>query len=239
MIDIRNLTKTFGPRQALADVSLSVEPGERVMLVGPNGAGKTTLLRILATLSRPTSGTVCIGGYDTRRSGAEVRALIGYLSHETLLYNDLTARQNLQFYARMYALGDADSRIDELLSRVDLTRRADDLVGTFSRGMQQRLAVARSILHGPQLLLLDEPYTGLDPMAADTLTELLTDLVTAGRTLVLTTHHPLAEGRLAQRVLILRSGRVIYDAALDNPETFPFRYRALVTEKPRRAEATV
>jgi heme ABC exporter ATP-binding subunit CcmA len=237
MIEVRNLTKAFGPRHALADVSLSIEAGERVMLVGPNGAGKTTLLRILATLSRPTSGTVRIAGYDTRRSGAEVRALIGYLSHETLLYNDLTARQNLQFYARMYALTGAESRIEELLSRVDLLRRADDLVGTFSRGMQQRLAVARAILQGPQLLLMDEPYTGLDPVAADALTDLLTDLVATGCTLVLTTHHPLAEGRLAQRAIILRNGRMIYDAALDDPATFPQRYRTLVTQSSRRREA--
>ena len=247
MVEVRDLTKAFGLRQALKGVSLSVRPGERVMLVGPNGAGKTTLLRILATLSRPTSGTVKIAGYDTHRSGAEVRALIGYLSHETLLYNDLTARQNLQFYARMYApagrdrsrasVGRPHVRIDELLDRVGLARRAEELVGTFSRGMQQRLAIARAVLHTPRILLLDEPYTGLDPMAAEALTDLLADLTATGCTLILTTHHPLTEGRPAQRAVILRAGRVIHDAALDDPEGFPLLYRSLLTQKVDRSEA--
>jgi len=169
MLEIANLTKSFGPRAALAGVNLAVEDGEFVILVGPNGAGKTTLLRTVATLTRPTSGTVRIAGLDPLKAGLMVRRQIGYLSHRTLLYDDLSAAQNLLFYARMYGVADPDVRIAELLDRVDLADRGDDLVRSYSRGMQQRLAVARTMLHRPQLLLLDEPYTGLDGAADGTI----------------------------------------------------------------------
>ncbi len=150
-----------------------MEAGEYVTLVGPNGAGKTTLLRILATLIRPTSGTVRIAGMDVARAGPEIRRYIGFLSHRTLLYEDLTAEQNLRFYARLYGIPDASARMDELLQRVGLADRRHDLVRTFSRGMQQRLAVARALIHCPSILLLDEPYTGLGPDAAGALQSLL------------------------------------------------------------------
>ncbi len=229
MIEVRALTKVYGPRTALAGVAFTVRAGERVMLVGPNGAGKTTLLRILATLSRPSGGSVMIDGHDPFREGAKVRPLIGFLSHASLLYEDLTARQNLSFYARMYAISDGTKRIDALLSTVGLDRRADELVRTFSRGMQQRLAVARAVLHHPRLLLLDEPYTGLDPAAAGRLTVLLDDLVDQGCTLLLSTHHPADEGRIAERVVILRSGRVIEDSPLtEDLSAFARRYKRLL-----------
>lgn len=228
MIDISGLTKTFGPSVALAGVDLHVDSGERVMVVGPNGAGKTTLLRILATLSRPTSGTVQVAGLDVARAGAAVRSRIGFLSHDSLLYNDLTARQNLEFYARMYGVDDAGARIRELLEAVGLERRGDDLVRTFSRGMQQRLAVARAILHRPQLLLLDEPYTGLDSLAGEALTLLLGALVEAGSTLLITTHHPVDEGLLARRAVVLRRGRIIEDAPVGDLAGFQSHYRLLL-----------
>ena len=154
MIEIHELAKTFGARSALAGLSLKVEPGESVTLVGPNGAGKTTLLRILAMLTRPSAGAVRVAGLDLASAGDEVRRRVGFLSHHTLLYEDLTAEQNLRFYARMYDLGDPSLRIQELLERVGLSVRRSDLVRTFSRGMQQRLAVARTMLHRPRLLLL-------------------------------------------------------------------------------------
>ncbi|MGC9467515.1 MAG: heme ABC exporter ATP-binding protein CcmA [Anaerolineae bacterium] len=228
MIDISGLTKTFGPSVALTGVDLHVDSGERVMLVGPNGAGKTTLLRILATLSRPTSGTVQVAGLDIARAGAAVRSRIGFLSHDSLLYNDLTARQNLEFYARMYGVDNAGARIRELLEAVGLERRGDDLVRTFSRGMQQRLAVARAILHRPQLLLLDEPYTGLDSLAGEALTLLLGVLVEAGSTLLITTHHPVDEGLLARRAVVLRRGRIIEDAPVGDLVGFQSHYRSLL-----------
>ena len=230
MIDASQITKSFGPRQALAGVNLHVAPGEFVVLVGPNGAGKTTLLRILATLAHPTSGTVHIAGLDPAQAGADARRCIGFLSHRTLLYDDLTAEQNLTFYARMYALPDAQTRIAELLDRVGLTARRHDLVRTFSRGMQQRLSVARAVLHRPQLVLLDEPYTGLDPLAADTLTALLTDLTGEGCTLLLTSHNLQSDVTANRRVVVLNRGRIVHDAPFVDGETFPALYRDLVHE---------
>jgi heme exporter protein A len=229
MVEISDLTRSFGPHIALDGVTLSVEAGEFVTLVGPNGAGKTTLLRILATLLRPTSGTIRIAGLDPARDGAEVRRRIGFLSHRTLLYDDLTAEQNLRFYARLYGLPDAPSRIDELLERVGLAHRRHDLVRTFSRGMQQRLAVARAVLHRPSVLLLDEPYTGLDPQAAEALSALLAGLAGEGCTILLTTHdleRGLAVGR---RIVVLSRGKVVYDAPAENldPATFSDLYRQL------------
>jgi len=229
MIRIHNLTKSFGPRAALAGVNLHVEPGEFVALVGPNGAGKTTLLRILATLTRPTSGTVRIAGLDPNRTGEEVRRRIGFLSHRTLLYDDLTAEQNLRFYARMYELDDGPTRITDLLEQVGLTARRNDLVRTLSRGMQQRLAVARAMLHRPQVLLLDEPYTGLDPNAAQVLTNLLTRLAGEGRTVLLTTHNLERGLALGSRVIVLARGRLVYDERREaiDPTAFPETYRTL------------
>ena len=211
MIEVRGLSKSFGPRAALAGVDLSVAAGEFTTLVGPNGAGKTTLLRILATLACPSSGTVRVAGLDLVRAGIEVRRRVGFLSHRTLLYDDLTAEQNLNFYAQMYDLDDGPARVDDLLKRVRLVTRRDDLVRTFSRGMQQRLAVARAVLHRPQLLLLDEPYTGLDPVAVQVLTALLAELAGDGCTILLTTHD-LARGlEVGQRLVVLAHGGVVYD----------------------------
>ncbi len=203
--------------------------GEFVTLVGPNGAGKTTLLRILAALTRPTSGTVRIGGLDPRRDGPEVRRQIGFLSHRTLLYGDLTAEQNLRFYARMYDVEEAAARIAHLLERVGLADRRHDLVRTFSRGMQQRLAVARAVLHHPRLLLLDEPYTGLDPRAAQTMTDLMRELAGEGCTILMTTHNLERGLAVGQRIVVLARGRVVYDERREvlDVETFPQVYERL------------
>ena len=229
MIEIQGLTKTFGPRTALDGVDLSVREGEYVALVGPNGAGKTTLLRILATLSQPTSGAVQVGGLDLSSAGEEARRRIGFLSHRTLLYDDLTAEQNLRFYGRMYDLDPTSPRVAELLERVGLGLRRSDLVRTFSRGMKQRLAVARAVLHEPELLLLDEPYTGLDPQAVDMLGDLLAELAGAGCTILLTTHRLARALSAGQRVMVLNHGSVVYDrphGTLDE-DSFLETYRAL------------
>lgn len=231
MIEIRNLTKSFGPRTALAGVDLSIGQGEFVTLVGPNGAGKTTLLRILATLTRPTSGTVRIAGHDPSREGRDARRRIGFLSHRTILYDDLTAEQNLRFYARLYDLSDADDRIDDLLERVGLALRRRDLVRTFSRGMKQRLALARAVLHRPSVLLLDEPYTGLDPGAAEVLTALLIQLAGEGCSILMTTHNLDRGLTLGQRVVLLSQGEIVLDearVALDASD-FSKTYRTLTT----------
>jgi len=229
MIEIRDLTRSFGPRVALAGVNLAVAAGECVTVVGPNGVGKTTLLRILATLTRPTSGTVRIAGLDAVRAGTEVRRKIGFLSHRTLLYDDLTAEQNLNFYARLYDLDDGPARMAALLERVGLAAWRHDLVRTFSRGMQQRLAVARAVLHRPQVLLLDEPYTGLDPEAAHVLSGMLIELAGEGATILLTTHDLEQSLAVGRRVLVLAQGRVVYDERCESIDsaTFADTYRAL------------
>jgi len=229
MIQARDLLKSFGPRTALAGVSLAVERGECVALVGPNGAGKTTLLRILATLTRPTSGSVRIAGLDPARAGEEVRRHVGFLSHRTLLYDDLTAEQNLRFYARMYDLGGATARIEELLARAGLAARQHDPVRTLSRGMQQRLAIARAVLHRPQVLLLDEPYADLDSQGTQALTHLLGELAGDGCTILLTTHDLELGLSLGRRVLVLVRGRLVYDERREaiTPATFIESYRAL------------
>jgi heme exporter protein A len=233
MIESRGLTKAFGPRTALDGIDLDVEAGAFVALVGPNGAGKTTLLRILASLTRPTRGDVRIDGLALEKQAQAIRRRVGFLSHRTLLYDDLTAEQNLRFYARMYDVED-EGRISALLARVALEHRRHDLVRTFSRGMQQRLAVARAILHHPPLLLLDEPYTGLDPQAAQSLTDLLAGLAAEGHTILMTTHN-LARGlALGERVVVLARGQVVYDRPSRHIDaaTFPERYYALTAPSP-------
>jgi heme exporter protein A len=229
MIEVYKLTKSFGHRVALADVNVHISAGELVTLVGPNGAGKTTLLRVLATLTRPTAGSVRIAGLDTARAGEDARRRIGFLSHQTLLYGDLTAEQNLRFYARLYDLQDDSSRIDELLARVGLRAQRHDPVRTFSRGMQQRLAVARAVLHQPQALLLDEPFNSLDTQAAQMLIHLLTELTDGGGTALLATHDLARALALGQRVIVLNQGHIVHDARRQalNPAAFAEFYQAL------------
>jgi heme exporter protein A len=231
MIQVRDLSKSFGPRKALDRVCLSIAAGECVALMGPNGAGKTTLLRILASLSRPTSGAVHIAGLDPRREGAEVGRRIGFLSHQTLLYDDLTAEQNLRFYARLYDLGAASQRIEGLLKRVGLDARRGDRVRALSRGMQQRLAVARAILHRPQVLLLDEPFAGLDLQAVQTLVGLLEELVEEDCTILLATHSLERGLALGRRVIVLGQGNIVYDRPREAIDVTGFSdtYRALTT----------
>jgi heme exporter protein A len=202
-IELDGLTRRYGERVALADVTLTVPAGTTLVVFGPNGAGKSTLLRVLATLLRPHSGAVRVLGRALPDEGWSVRGRIGLLAHEPLLYRDLSGRENLRFHARLH--GVAFERVEALLDQVGLRVRADDRVHTYSRGMVQRLAVARAVLHDPEVLLLDEPRANLDPAAA----ELVEPLIGAasGRTRVVTSHDPaggLAEADLA---LGLRAGR--------------------------------
>ncbi|OGO65407.1 MAG: sodium ABC transporter ATP-binding protein, partial [Chloroflexi bacterium RBG_19FT_COMBO_50_10] len=162
MITVRKLVKRFGLKTVLHGMDFSVEPGEFVALLGPNGAGKTTFLRILASLSRQSLGFVNIAGYSLPNQAAAVRRRLGVVSHLPLLYGDLTAEENLRFYARMYDIAHSEKRITDVLEMVGLVPRRRDLVRTFSRGMQQRLAIGRAVLHDPEVMLFDEPHTGLD-----------------------------------------------------------------------------
>lgn len=214
MIEVEKLTKTFGLNPVLRGLALSVPRGQFLTLLGPNGSGKTTLLRILSGLARPTSGTVRIGGWELPGEAQFVRRQLGVVSHLPLLYDTLTAEENLLFFARLYDLPAPErrDRVMAMLQRVGLHRRARDVVATFSRGMVQRLAIARAILHDPAVLLLDEPYTGLDQDAAGLLDTLLREVAVAGRTVIMTTHDLRRGHALADRIAILSRGTIALDA---------------------------
>jgi heme exporter protein A len=208
MIRLNGVVKQYGLNPVLRGVDLHVKPGEFVTLVGPNGAGKSTLMSIVATLLRPTSGEVRVGGWQLPDQAERVRSHIGLVSHYSLLYRDLTAAENLTFFAKLYRLDNAEARVMGALRKVGLYARQRDPVGTFSRGMVQRLTIARATLHEPDVLLLDEPYTGLDQEASRLLDELLRDESARGRTILMITHD-LGHGLgLADRLAILHRGRI-------------------------------
>ena len=232
MIQTRGLAKSFGLKPVLRGVDLDIAPGEFVALLGPNGAGKTTLMRILSTLARANLGRASVAGYALPGSADQVRRCLGVVSHHPLLYGDLTAEENLQFYARMYGLERPGARIREVLEQVGLANRRREPVGTFSRGMQQRLAIARAVLHDPQVMLFDEPYTGLDQEASHMLDGVLRDVAARGRTVLMTTHD-LARGlALAGRVLILSRGVISFSARCADldPAEFIRTYASVINQ---------
>lgn len=216
MIQVRNLVKSFGSKRALDGVSFSIEHGEYVALLGANGAGKTTLTRILATLSRPSSGEIFIAGHSPKKEANLIRQKIGVMSHYSFLYDDLTAEENLLFYGRMYNVSDLKSKSLSLLKQVDLYTRRYDKVGTFSRGMQQRLSLARAILHDPPILLLDEPFAGLDINAAEMVKQLLDELIAKDKSVLLTVHDIDYAMQNARRLLMLKQGKLVVDSSKDN-----------------------
>jgi heme exporter protein A len=208
MIQVKNLVKRFGPKTVLRKLDFSVESGEFVALLGPNGAGKTTFLRILSSLSRPTLGEVRIAGYTLPAESTAIRHRLGVVSHLPLLYGDLSAEENLRFYGKLYDISHAKERISEVLQLVGLSNRCNDLVRTFSRGMQQRLAIGRAVLHDPDILLLDEPHTGLDQDACEMLDTVLAQVGAQGRTVVMTSHDIARAASLALRFDVLTYGRI-------------------------------
>lgn len=213
MIEVHQLVKRFGYKVVLRGLEFSVAPGEFVALLGPNGAGKTTFLRILSSLSRPTLGHVSIAGFELPEQAAAVRQRLGVVSHLPLLYGDLTAEENLVFYGRMYGVplqgkNALKQRITQVLELVGLAARRTDLVRTFSRGMQQRLAIARAVLHDPDVLLLDEPHTGLDQDACAMLDDVLRTVAARGRTVVMTSHDLSRAEDLANRFDVLSRGAI-------------------------------
>ncbi len=206
-IELRGLSRWFGERTALHDVSLTLPAGQTLAVLGRNGAGKSTLLRILAALLRPHAGEIAIFGEPLPRRAFAVRGRLGLLAHEPLLYRELSARENLEYHARLHRV--PIDRVEQVLREVQMERRADDPVRTYSRGMVQRVAVARAVLHDPALLLLDEPKANLDP-AAGALIEPLVGRP-SGRSRVLTSHDPRAALAEADQVLALKGGQVVYD----------------------------
>ncbi|MGQ0737102.1 MAG: heme ABC exporter ATP-binding protein CcmA [Acidobacteriota bacterium] len=208
-VAVSDLGRHFGRRKALSQISFACHAGELIGLLGPNGAGKSTLLAVLATLLTPSTGRVAYGGFTATAAGAGLRARIGLLGHDVFLYPELTARENLLFFARLYGLGDARPRVEASLASAGLVDRADDVVSGFSRGMRQRLALERALVHEPRLVLLDEPFTGLDQASAELLTARLRALQTAGCLVILATHDLDAAEGLFTRVIFLRQGRML------------------------------
>jgi heme exporter protein A len=212
MIAVKKLVKRFGLKTILRGLDFEVQPGEFVALLGPNGAGKTTFLRVLASLSRPSLGDVRVAGYRLPDEAAAVRARLGVVSHLPLLYGDLTAEENLRFYGRMYNIANVENRITEVLEKIGLENRRRDLVRTYSRGMQQRLAIGRAIIHNPEVVLFDEPYTGLDQDASSMLDDVLKAVTGKGRTVVMTSHDLARAQDLATRFDILSRGVITASA---------------------------
>jgi heme exporter protein A len=203
-----DVTRTFGRRRALNKVSMTAGAGTITALLGPNGAGKSTLLSIAATLLQPTSGRVHFGSHDGRTGGSALRSRIGMLGHDLYLYAELSAAENLRFFARLYGLDDVERRVGGGLERAGLTDRRDDMVSGFSRGMRQRLALERALLHDPRLLLLDEPFTGLDEAAREALRARLRSARAAGAIIVLTTHDIAAIANLTDSSVALADGKL-------------------------------
>lgn len=210
MVEIQGLTKSFGSRFALKGVDLEIGHGEFVVIFGPNGAGKTTLVKVLSTIMRPSSGKILVDGLELENNAEEIRRRIGVVTHQTFLYGNLTGYENLTFYGRMYDIPRPRERIQEVADMVGMTSRLHDRVGTLSRGMQQRLSIARSLLHKPALMLLDEPETGLDQQAMSMVWKALQKEGEVKRSILLTTHNLERGLEMGERLLILDRGTVVY-----------------------------
>ena len=207
-IETKKLSKVFGNRKAVDNVTISVPKGAFLSIFGPNGAGKTTLLRMLSTLSRATSGTATLMGVDLKEEPDRARDHIGLISHNSMLYPDLTAEQNLMIYARLYGVVEPEARVLDLLEAVELKHRRLDVVRTFSRGMTQRLSIARALVHDPDVVFLDEPYSGLDPHAVEIFDELI-EQQREGRTFVMVSHDLQKGFAMCTHALVLAKGRVV------------------------------
>lgn len=222
-IEVEGLGKSFGNHRALTGIDLKVSRGEHVTVFGPNGAGKTTLIKVLSTLMKPSAGTVRLDGSDISKAPTEVRRKIGLVAHQTFLYDDLTVYENLKFYGKMYDVPNLEEQIHDVVRWVRLEARLHHRVGTLSRGMQQRISIARAVIHNPSIVLLDEPEVGLDPHAIVMVREVLDSLSAGERTVVMTTHN-LEQGiEMSDRVVILDKGRIVYQEQKDRIDIATFR----------------
>ena len=226
-LTVSDVSRFFGRRRALSHVSLACKAGEIVGLLGPNAAGKSTLLAVAATAIQPSSGEVRYGEHTAREAGAALRGRLGLLAHELQLYPELTARENLEFFAGLYGLSDSRACVQAALERAGLAARADDLLLGFSRGMRQRVALERALLHEPRLVLLDEPFTGLDEASSRALASRLRQLRAGGRIVLLATHDLEAADGLVDRAVILRDGRVM--SIVNSSDSLRERYQRGMT----------
>ena len=226
-LELRDVSRLYGRRRALWHASLAARAGEVIGLFGPNGAGKSTLLGLVSTLMRPTGGGIYFGGADATTLGDGLRARIGLLGHDLFLYGELTARENLEFFGALYGVRDR-ARIDAALERARLTERAGDRVSGFSRGLRQRLALERALIHEPRVVLLDEPFTGLDVDSTDLLIDRLRDLKAAGAIVLMATHDFDSADRVIDRMVCVKQGR-LREPGLSNVP-LKDRYRALMAE---------
>lgn len=229
-IEAAGVTKRFGAIPALRGATLSVPTGTCVAVFGPNGAGKSTLIGVLSTLVRPTGGTARVAGYDVVSDGIDVRRHLGVISHHPWVYDRLTVHDNLAFFARLYGVSDRERRIRTLLDELELAAWSDQEAGTLSRGMRQRLAIARALLPDPPVLLLDEPFTGLDRHSSHVFAERLAALRQRGRTILLVTHHVEEGWALADRAVVLLRGKVVYetDVTPEGAPSFGATYDAII-----------
>lgn len=221
-IQAENIHKSFGVVQALRGISFSLHAGDFLTIFGPNGAGKTTLIKILAGLTRATGGTARVAGLEVGNGDSRLRREIGVIAHATCLYADLSALENLVFYANMYNLDNPDERAVEAIKEVGLESRMHDRIGTFSRGMQQRISIARAVIHDPSILFLDEPFTGLDPHGSKVLKQYLHSLHTKKRTLIMTTHDLSCGMEMGDKVAVQVKGRFALFEKVDNLDTGGF-----------------
>ena len=228
-LEAKNLTKAFGTRKAVDNVSFQLPAGAFLSVFGPNGAGKTTLLRLMSTLAKPTSGSVAIYGVDTKEDPEAARRCLGVIGHQPMLYADLTAEENLKLFAQLYGVPNPDQRVLELLAAVELKSRRLDPVRTYSRGMTQRLSIARALINDPQVVFLDEPYSGLDPHAVEVFDSLLAS-VREGRTFVMVSHDLEKGLALCTHSLIMARGKVVdfQEKALLDQAAFRQKYAEIV-----------
>ena len=225
-LTISGLRKSYGAREALRGIDLDLQRGEFLCLFGPNGAGKSTLLKIIATLLRPSSGQIKVLDYDLKEQPEQYRRQLGMVSHQSFLYQDLTVLENLEFYATLYGVEQPRERALKLLNQVNLADRSDMLAANLSRGMQQRLSIARALVNDPELLLLDEPYTGLDEYAASVLRDQLQLLHDRKRTIIMVTHNLRRGMESATRLGILTRGKLAFLQQKDDidPTSFEALY---------------
>ena len=222
-IDAISLRKSYGNFEALRGLNLKVESGKACTIFGPNGAGKTTLIKLLATLITPSSGELRICGFDAKKEVNNIRSTIGVISHDPYLYDNLTAFENIVFFGTLYGIEDINEKAHSVIEQIGLKKRMNDMVRTFSRGMKQRLTVARAIVNDPKVLLLDEPYTGLDQHGANIFGEMLSELKSHSRTILMTTHN-IDEGLgISDKIAIMTHGKIVFDSPTSDIETSNFK----------------